>query len=120
MQGLVGVCIGLIADYLITKQNINSVRLRAVLQISGMVLPAVLLLTLVLAHPTELWVANMLLTLALATNALTLAGVSAYQLDIAPKYAGFIFGLGNMAGSIAGIIGNETTGELLKVFESFD
>ena len=36
------------------------------------------------------------------------------------QYAGFIFGLGNMAGSIAGIIGNETTGELLKVFESFD
>ncbi|KAF9217003.1 hypothetical protein BGZ59_006856 [Podila verticillata] len=55
-----------------------------------------------------------LITVGMALNGFTMIGASAYQHDICPQYAGFIFSLGNTAGTIPGIVGVMLAG-LLKI-----
>ena len=44
-------------------------------------------------------------TLAVGLNGLTTAGYSVNHLDIAPRFAGILMGITNMAGTIPGIVG---------------
>eukprot|EP00976_Prorocentrum_cordatum_P091415 1188526-Prorocentrum_minimum.AAC.3 len=45
-----------------------------------------------------------LVTFGLGLSALTLGGVSANHLDIAPRHAGVVFGAGNTAATFAGFL----------------
>ncbi|CAG8494124.1 20497_t:CDS:2 [Cetraspora pellucida] len=56
-----------------------------------------------------------LITIGLGLNSFTIAGVSVSQLDIAPRYAGIIFGLGNTLGVIPAIFGVALTGWILDI-----
>lgn len=51
----------------------------------------------------------------LGFSALTLGGVSASHLDVAPRHAGVIFGAGNTAATLAGLLSVPFTGYLLQV-----
>ncbi len=53
--------------------------------------------------------------IGLGFSALTLGGVSASHLDVAPRHAGVIFGAGNTAATLAGLISVPFTGYLLQV-----
>jgi ACS family sodium-dependent inorganic phosphate cotransporter len=53
------------------------------------------------------------ITLAMGVFNMTLAGVSVNHLDIAPQYASVVYGIGNTAAQIPGIIGVWFTGVLL-------
>lgn len=59
-------------------------------------------------------VASSLITLGLGLSALSLGGVSASHLDIAPKHAGMVFGAGNTAATVAGLVSVPVTGLLLQ------
>ena len=86
VQGFVGVCVGYAADWMMHgRDSFTAVQTRRIFQIPGMVVPAVVLLLLAYMPGLTASKAMALLTIALGTNALTLAGVSAYQLDFAPK-----------------------------------
>ena len=50
------------------------------------------------------------LIFALGFNSCTLSGVSVYQHDIAPQYAGILFAIGNTAGNLPGIFAVYLTG----------
>ena len=52
-------------------------------------------------------------TLGLGLNALTLAGVSVSQLDIAPRHAGVVCAAGNTAATAAGLLAVPVTGWVL-------
>jgi ACS family sodium-dependent inorganic phosphate cotransporter len=55
-----------------------------------------------------------LITLAQGLSALTLGAVSVSQLDIAPKHAGAIFGLGNTFATLSGLLSVRITGDMLE------
>jgi hypothetical protein len=51
----------------------------------------------------------------LGFSALTLGGVSASHLDVAPRHAGVIFGAGNTSATLAGLLSVPFTGYILQV-----
>jgi MFS transporter, ACS family, solute carrier family 17 (sodium-dependent inorganic phosphate cotransporter), other len=57
--------------------------------------------------------ASALITAALGLNALTLGAVSVSQLDIAPRHAGAVFGIGNTCGTLSGFLSTQVTGTIL-------
>lgn len=62
---------------------------------------------------------SILIAAAQGFSALTLGAVSVSQLDIAPKHAGSIFGLGNTFATVAGLLGTRLTGTILQVSHSW-
>jgi MFS transporter, ACS family, solute carrier family 17 (sodium-dependent inorganic phosphate cotransporter), other len=59
-------------------------------------------------------IATSLITVAQSLSALTLGAVSVSQLDIAPRHAGAIFGLGNTFATLSGFLSVRLTGDILK------
>mmetsp|Transcript_18270 Transcript_18270/g.46409 ORF Transcript_18270/g.46409 Transcript_18270/m.46409 type:complete len:649 (-) Transcript_18270:188-2134(-) len=118
VQGLVGLTVGVAADAMKERLGWSVVAVRRIFQVTGMVAPGIMLI--VLCYRTaEAVEAMVYLMIALGFNAFTLAGVSVYHLDIAPRYAGVVFGIGNMAGNIPGIVATWSTGVLLDQFHSW-
>ena len=90
VQGAVGICVGYVADMMITRNWFTPEQTRRIFQVPGMVIPGALLLVLAYYEASAVF-AMVLLTVAQGANALTLAGVSTYQLDFAPHVRyGFI------------------------------
>eukprot|EP00128_Syssomonas_multiformis_P005964 Colp12_sorted_trinity150504_noHs@24495 len=112
-QGIMGVIVGWLGDFAI-KKGVRVLRVRQFAQCVGMLGPA-LFLVLAAYVGTTPEVGMAFITLGLTLNSLTFIGVSINQLDIAPSYAGVIFGLGNTAGCIPGIVGVYLTGWMLDV-----
>lgn len=119
VQGGLGVATGFFADRLL--RGGWSVRtVRRSLQVVGMLGPAVcLLLAVSPAVGASAGVASTLITVGLGFSALTLGGVSASHLDIAPNNAGMVFGAGNTAATLAGLISVPVTGLLLQTTNSW-
>lgn len=112
-QGVVGAAAGVLADRLIASGwSIRSTRVS--LQVIGMLGPAACLMAavspLVDGSPDA---ASGLITSGLGLSALSLGAVSANHLDIAPKHAGMVFGAGNTAATVAGLVSVPLTGVLL-------
>lgn len=63
--------------------------------------------------------ATVLITLAQGLAALTLGAVSVSQLDIAPKHAGTVFGLGNTFATVSGLLSVRLTGDILEQTQSW-
>ncbi len=114
VQGGLGAATGVFADRLL--QSGFSVRsVRRALQVVGMLGPAAcLLLAVSPAVGASAGFASNLITLGLGFSALSLGGVSASHLDIAPRNAGLVFGAGNTAATLAGLISVPVTGYLLQ------
>lgn len=84
----------MLADRLL-KAGWNKRRVRTLLQVVGMLGPAAcLLLAVSPAVGASASMASKLITVGLGFSALTLGGVSASHLDIAPRNAGLVFGAG--------------------------
>jgi ACS family sodium-dependent inorganic phosphate cotransporter len=62
----------------------------------------------------------LMVIMASGSNALYLAGVFTNHLDIAPNYAGILHGVGNSAGSVAGIVGPPLVGSLVAATSSWN
>jgi ACS family sodium-dependent inorganic phosphate cotransporter len=107
---------GAIPPALAAERRAKAVRkVRVSLQLSGMLGPAACLLYAVspLAEG-DAQSASAAVTLGLALSALTLGGVSASHLDVAPKHAGAVFGAGNTAATAAGLVATPLTGLVLR------
>jgi ACS family sodium-dependent inorganic phosphate cotransporter len=60
-----------------------------------------------------------IITIGLGLSALTLGGVSANHLDVAPRHAGVVFAAGNTAATFAGFLSVPLTGILLDRTDSW-
>jgi ACS family sodium-dependent inorganic phosphate cotransporter len=118
VQGLCGILSGILADFLIHR-SFSVTLVRKSMQSAGLLLPAVFYAMLALIPATSIGVTTLLMSLALGTGTLTLAGVSVNHLDIAPKYSGIIFAMGNTSGTIAGIVGTTLSGNIVQVTASW-
>ncbi|KAF8063765.1 PHT4 [Scenedesmus sp. PABB004] len=87
VQGLVGLGAGALADSLLATRGWGVRRVRA---------------------------ASAFITLGLGLSALSLGAVSVNHLDIAPRHAGMVFGAGNTAATLAGLVSVPLTGLLLE------
>ncbi|CAG8599249.1 1687_t:CDS:2 [Cetraspora pellucida] len=100
-QGITGFIVGIIGDYLINELNIR-------------VITSVYLST----SPIE---GILLITIGCAIGSFKIMGVHMVQLDIAPKYAGVIWGIGNTSAVISGMFGVALTGLILdNSFKNWD
>jgi ACS family sodium-dependent inorganic phosphate cotransporter len=103
---------GFIGDYLIEKKAYSVYRVRLYAQLVGMWGPAIFFALLGYIGNSSLVLAEVLSTIGMGLSCATLIGVSCSQLDIAPKYAGTVFAIGNFAGTIAGMIATLFAGVL--------
>lgn len=108
---------GLLADKLI-KSGWSVTRVRKTLQTVAFLGPALALIILSRSKDPRLAVACM--TCALGITSLGQAGFVANMSDIAPRYAGRLFGLANTFGSFAGILGVSAVGFVVEKTGSFD
>jgi ACS family sodium-dependent inorganic phosphate cotransporter len=119
LQAGVGVLTGAAADRLLA-QGVPRRDVRVRLQAAGMLIPAACLLLAV--SPVAAGSASLgalCIDCGLAASALTLGGVSANHLDVAPRHAGAVFGAGNTAATLAGLVSVPLTGALLDTTGSW-
>eukprot|EP00741_Cyanophora_paradoxa_P002185 tig00000553_g2118.t1 len=110
-QAIMGLAAGFGGDLLL-QRGWDALFVRHLFQVVGMVCPAVFaLLAAYVAQSAADGAA--FITAALGLNALTLAGANVNHLDIAPRHAGVVFGIGNTASQVAGIISVPLTGLIL-------
>ncbi|KAF9910501.1 hypothetical protein EC991_006318 [Linnemannia zychae] len=111
-QGAMGLFAGYLGDKAIRDRNWSPVTVRRVGQSVGSFgLGVFLLLAVKLAHTAT--TAMILVTIGMALNGFSMIGASVYQHDFCPEHAGFIFSLGNTAGSMPAIFGVYLVGFLL-------
>ncbi|KAK9845874.1 hypothetical protein WJX81_004733 [Elliptochloris bilobata] len=109
---------GLLADWLV-RRGVPVTDVRKRIQTVAFLGPAAALL--VLANRTiSPALAVTCLTMALGTTSLGQAGFVANISDIAPRYAGQMFGLCNTFGTLAGIVGVSAVGFIVERTGSFD
>jgi ACS family sodium-dependent inorganic phosphate cotransporter len=120
LQGGVGVAAGAAADALLAR-GVPRLAVRRGLQTVGMLVPAAALVAA--ASPAAAGspaAGAALVDLGLAASALCLGGVSVNHLDIAPRHAGAVFGAGNTAATLAGLVAVPLTGALLDATGSWE
>ncbi|XVE66492.1 hypothetical protein DITRI_Ditri08aG0083700 [Diplodiscus trichospermus] len=103
---------GVLADHLITKRIMSVTKTRKFLNTIGFIVSSLALMAL----PNFRTSGGAILcsSVALGFLALGRAGFAVNHMDIAPKYAGIVMGVSNTAGTLAGIIGVDMTGQLLE------
>ncbi|XP_064327485.1 sodium-dependent phosphate transport protein 4-like isoform X3 [Phalacrocorax carbo] len=112
-NGLGHILAGLLADFLLARQVLGTAAIRKLFSALGMLLPAIFLVAVPYIGCSSM-VAVVLLMLALTIISMTGAGININHIDIAPRYAGFLLGITNTFGIVAGIIAPTTVGLLVS------
>ncbi|CAG8566646.1 5093_t:CDS:2 [Cetraspora pellucida] len=113
-QGTVGIIAGIICDYSINKLNISVLTVRRGAQIIGAAGTSIFLLCAAYLAQTPMQ-GIVLISIGTALNSFFTCSVHVSQLDIAPKYAGAIYGLGHTSAGIAAVLGVTFTGWILDI-----
>ncbi|RIB26243.1 major facilitator superfamily domain-containing protein [Gigaspora rosea] len=113
-QGTMGFVVGIIGDYLVNKLNIRVITVRRGAQIIGILGVSIFLLFAAYLATTPIE-GIILITIGCTLGSFSFIGVHMSQLDVAPKYAGVIWGLGNTFGVIAGYFGVALVGLILDI-----
>lgn len=100
---------GVVADNLIEKNVFSVTATRKIFTAVGLVLPAVFLVCVCYVGCSHV-LTVLFLTLSTSTGGITAAGVYMNQIDIAPRYAGFLLGITNTFGTIPGVVAPIVTG----------
>ncbi|XP_077446532.1 sialin [Stigmatopora argus] len=100
---------GFLADHLIERKVLGVTAVRKVFTLTGMLLPAAFLLAAAYSGCSHV-LTILFFTLTSAAGGTSGAGVFMNQIDIAPRYAGFLLGITNTFGTIPGVISPIVTG----------
>lgn len=109
---------GVVADHLITRKIMSVSWTRKFLNTLGFVVASLALMVLPIFRTAG--GAVFCSSVALGFLALGRAGFAVNHMDIAPRYAGIVMGVSNTAGTLAGIVGVELTGQLLEAAKVAD
>ncbi|XP_074592423.1 putative anion transporter 2, chloroplastic [Curcuma longa] len=115
-MALSGYVAGATSDFMI-KSGCSIIKVRKIMQTIGFIGPALSLLSLRYAQTSTR--AAVLMTLALSFSSFSQAGYMLNIQDIAPKYAGFLHGITNSAGTFAAIISTAGIGYFVEWLGSF-
>lgn len=100
---------GIAADSLIERRIFSVTVTRKIFTAVGMVLPATFLVCVCYVGCSHVWTV-FFLTLSTTTGGTSGSGVYINQIDIAPRYAGFLLGITNTFGTIPGVVAPIVTG----------
>lgn len=100
---------GVVADRLIERRVFSVTVTRKIFTAIGTVLPAVFLVCVSYVGCSHVWTV-LFLTLSTTTGGISAAGVYMNQIDIAPRYAGFLLGITNTFGTVSGVVAPIVTG----------
>ena len=115
LQAAVGASAGVLADHLVQRRRWRVRDVRVLMQCAAMLVPAAALcLAASPAVAASAPAAVALITAGMGAAALSASGVSANHLDVAPRHAGVVFGVGNTAGTIAGLLAVPLFGAVLQ------
>ncbi|KAF3707159.1 Sialin H(+)/nitrate cotransporter H(+)/sialic acid cotransporter [Channa argus] len=106
---LIGTLSGFAADRLIERRVFSVTVVRKLFTLAGMLLPAAFLVAVSFAGCSHILTVTFL-TLSTTTGGISASGVFINQIDIAPRYAGFLLGITNTFGTIPGIVAPIVTG----------
>lgn len=95
---------GYTADVIRSKHLLNTTQTRKVYQATGLIGSSVCMIITGYISCKDRYMAVILLTLGSGFSGLCQAGVFSNHVDFAPKYAGVIYGITNMAATIPGLI----------------
>ena len=118
LQMVVAIAAGFTADKLIDS-GFRVIAVRKLFQLVGMLTPALCLGYCSYAQLSAISTAA-LITAGSAISALTVSSVSCNHFDIAPKNAGTVFGIGNTASCIGGLIAVPVSGFIYDYTHSWD
>uniref|UniRef100_A0A7N8WXT2 Sialin n=1 Tax=Mastacembelus armatus TaxID=205130 RepID=A0A7N8WXT2_9TELE len=104
---------GVVADSLIERRVFSVTVVRKLFTLTGMLLPAAFLVAVSFSGCSHILTVTFL-TLSTATGGTSAAGVFINQIDIAPRYAGFLLGITNTFGTIPGVVAPIATGYFTK------
>eukprot|EP00118_Oscarella_pearsei_P006531 m.29645 g.29645 ORF g.29645 m.29645 type:complete len:491 (+) comp31204_c0_seq3:156-1628(+) len=102
LMGVVAVFSGWLADVLRKNEIMSTVTARKFFQTIG--LSSAGFFPILATFTASKTIAVVYLCLGVGLGGLSMAGASVNHLDLAPKYAGFLLGIGNTAGTAAGIL----------------
>ncbi|XP_012715143.2 sialin [Fundulus heteroclitus] len=105
----VSVLSGVAADWLIERKVFSITNVRKIFTFLGLLLPAVFLIAVCYAGCSHILTVTFL-TLSTSVGGISAAGVYVNQIDIAPRYAGFLLGVTNTFGTIPGVVAPIVTG----------
>ncbi len=74
---------------------------------------------LIVSQVSSVWMAIAVMSAGKALGAFSTGGFSVNHMDVAPRYAGLLFGITNTAGTIPGIVGVYVTGLILEATGSW-
>lgn len=103
---------GIVADKLITARTLSVTNTRKLLNTVGFLVASFALLVFPYFRTAN--GAVFASSVALGFLAFGRAGFAVNHVDIAPRYAGIVMGISNTAGTVAGIVGVNLTGQLLE------
>ncbi|XP_047460266.1 sialin [Mugil cephalus] len=106
---LVSTLSGVVADKLIEKKVLSVTNVRKLFTLIGQILPAVFLVLVSYSGCSHILTVTFL-TLSTTIGGTSASGVFINQIDIAPRYAGFLLGITNTFGTIPGIVAPIATG----------
>uniref|UniRef100_A0A3Q0QW85 Sialin n=1 Tax=Amphilophus citrinellus TaxID=61819 RepID=A0A3Q0QW85_AMPCI len=100
---------GVAADALIERRALSVTTVRKLFTLAGLLLPSAFLVAVIYAGCNHILTVTFL-TLSSTTGGFSAAGVFINQIDIAPRYAGFLLGITNTFGTIPGVVAPIVTG----------
>lgn len=100
---------GVVADSLIERKVFSVTVVRKIFTLTGMLLPAAFLTAVSYAGCDHILTVTFL-TLSTTTGGTSASGVFINQIDIAPRYAGFLLGITNTFGTVPGVVAPIATG----------
>lgn len=110
---LISILSGFVADNLIERRVFSVTVVRKLFTLIGMLLPAAFLMAVSYAGCSHILTVTFL-TLSTTTGGISGPGVFINQIDIAPRFAGFLLGITNTYGTIPGIVAPIATGYFTK------
>uniref|UniRef100_A0A3P8TB80 Sialin n=1 Tax=Amphiprion percula TaxID=161767 RepID=A0A3P8TB80_AMPPE len=106
---LVSTLSGVVADALIERRVFSVTTVRKIFTTTGLLLPAAFLVAVGYSGCSHILTVTFL-TLSTTVGGSSASGVYINQIDIAPRYAGFLLGITNTFGTIPGVVAPIVTG----------
>ncbi|XP_040909521.1 sialin isoform X2 [Toxotes jaculatrix] len=104
---------GVVADSLIERRVFSITTVRKLFTLTGLLLPAAFFVAVGYSGCSHI-LSVTFLTLSTTTGGTSSSGVFINQIDIAPRYAGFLLGITNTFGTIPGVVAPIATGYFTK------
>lgn len=105
---------GWLADFFREKKLLSTTMTRKTFDVFGKIIPAIMLIGLGYVNCSMPALAIVLLTLAVSLTGFQYSGFLINHVDIAPPYAGILFGISNSVASVTGFISPAVVGLITK------